>query len=120
MKEANAQRQREIEALERDITELSRLTEPSDATAEEIGRIRREVHYVKVLLDGIFGRESFQNEIIWAYDYGARATKRWPAKHDNILWYAKDPARYTFHLDESDRIRVPQRVIAKGVDTHHN
>src|SRR3984893_8894151 len=64
----------------------------------------REVHYCKVMLDEIFGRECFQNEIIWAYDYGARATKRWPAKHDNILWYTKDPARYTFHLHESDRI----------------
>ena len=64
----------------------------------------REVHYCKVMLDGIFGRECFQNEIIWAYDYGARATKRWPAKHDNILWYTRDPEQYTFHLDASDRI----------------
>ena len=64
----------------------------------------REVHYCKVMLDDIFGRECFQNEIIWAYDYGARATKKWPAKHDNILWYTKDPARYTFNLNESDRI----------------
>jgi site-specific DNA-methyltransferase (adenine-specific) len=64
----------------------------------------REVHYCKVMLDEVFGRECFQNEIIWAYDYGARATKRWPAKHDNILWYTKDPERYTFHLGESDRI----------------
>jgi site-specific DNA-methyltransferase (adenine-specific) len=64
----------------------------------------REVHYCKVMLDEIFGRASFQNEIIWAYDYGARATKRWPAKHDNILWYTKDPAHYTFNLDATDRI----------------
>ena len=64
----------------------------------------REVHYCKVMLDEIFGRECFQNEIIWAYDYGARAKKRWPAKHDNILWYTKDPERYTFNLDECDRI----------------
>jgi site-specific DNA-methyltransferase (adenine-specific) len=64
----------------------------------------REVHYCKVLLDEIFGRECFQNEIIWAYDYGARSTKRWPAKHDNILWYTRDPERYTFNLDKSDRI----------------
>jgi site-specific DNA-methyltransferase (adenine-specific) len=64
----------------------------------------REVHYCKVMLDGIFGRECFQNEIIWAYDYGARAKKRWPAKHDNILWYTKDAERYTFNLDECDRI----------------
>lgn len=64
----------------------------------------REVHYVKVLLDLIFGRESFINELIWAYDYGARTRKKWPPKHDNILWYAKDPARYQFHVEESDRI----------------
>ena len=64
----------------------------------------REVHYCKVMLDEIFGRNCFQNEIIWAYDYGARTKKRWPAKHDNILWYSKDPERYTFNLDECDRI----------------
>jgi site-specific DNA-methyltransferase (adenine-specific) len=64
----------------------------------------REVHYCKVMLDEIFGRDCFQNEIVWAYDYGARATKRWPAKHDNILWYTRDPERYTFNLGESDRI----------------
>jgi len=64
----------------------------------------REVHYCKVMLDEIFGRQSFQNEIIWAYDYGARARRRWPAKHDNILWYTKDPARYIFNLDACDRI----------------
>lgn len=75
----------------------------------------REVHYCKVMLDEIFGRECFQNEIIWAYDYGARATKRWPAKHDNILWYTRDPERYTFHLDESDRIpyMAPELVGAE-------
>ena len=64
----------------------------------------REVHYCKVLLDEIFGRTCFQNEIIWAYDYGARPRRRWPAKHDTILWYTRDPERYTFHLEESDRI----------------
>ena len=64
----------------------------------------REVHYCKVLLDDLFGRASFINEIIWAYDYGARSKSRWPAKHDNILWYAKDPANYTFRYDEVDRI----------------
>ena len=64
----------------------------------------REVHYCKVLLDGIFGRECFMNEIIWAYDYGARSKKKWPAKHDNILWYAKDPENYIFNFDQMDRI----------------
>lgn len=64
----------------------------------------REVHYLKVLLDHIFGRRSFVNEIIWAYDYGGRPKTRWPAKHDTILWYAKDPRRYTFCYEEIDRI----------------
>ncbi|MER3437139.1 MAG: site-specific DNA-methyltransferase [Chloroflexota bacterium] len=63
----------------------------------------REVHYCKVLLDGIFGRECFLNEIIWAYDYGARSKRRWPPKHDNILVYVKDPSRYVFNVEEVDR-----------------
>jgi site-specific DNA-methyltransferase (adenine-specific) len=64
----------------------------------------REVHYCKVLLDQIFGREGFLNEIIWAYDYGGRTKKKWPPKHDNILVYVKDPQNYTFNNDEIDRI----------------
>lgn len=64
----------------------------------------REAHYVKVMLDGIFGRASFVNEIIWAYDYGARSKSRWSTKHDNIFWYVKDPKRYTFNYDAIDRI----------------
>lgn len=64
----------------------------------------REVHYCKVMLDRIFGRDSFMNEIIWAYDYGARSKRKWSAKHDNILWYAKDPENYTFDFDAMDRI----------------
>jgi site-specific DNA-methyltransferase (adenine-specific) len=64
----------------------------------------REVHYCKVLLDGIFGRECFLNEIIWAYDYGGRTRRKWAPKHDNILVYVKDPSRYTFDLGGVDRI----------------
>ena len=64
----------------------------------------REVHYCKVLLDSIFGRECFLNEIIWAYDYGGRTKKKWPPKHDNILLYAKDPSDYVFNVDEIERI----------------
>ena len=63
----------------------------------------REVHYAKVMLDSLFGRECFVNEIIWAYDYGARAKRKWPAKHDNILVYVKDPSRYHFDSAEVDR-----------------
>ncbi len=64
----------------------------------------REVHYCKILLDQIFGRECFLNEIIWAYVYGARTKKKWPSKHDNILWYAKNPDDYIFNVDEVERI----------------
>ncbi len=64
----------------------------------------REVHYVKVLLDEMFGRASFMNEIIWAYDYGGRSKTKWAQKHDTILWYVKDPAHYTFRQSESDRL----------------
>ena len=63
----------------------------------------REAHYCKLLLDEIFGRECFLNEIIWAYDYGARAKRRWPAKHDTILVYVKDSERYFFDSEEVDR-----------------
>lgn len=64
----------------------------------------REAHYCKVLLDQIFGRQCFINEIIWAYDYGGRSKRRWPAKHDTILVYAKDPRRYFFDQDAIERI----------------
>ncbi|WP_284529174.1 site-specific DNA-methyltransferase [Microbacterium sp. T2.11-28] len=63
----------------------------------------REAHYAKVLLDALFGRESFLNELIWAYDYGAKSRRRWPTKHDTILVYVKDPARYWFDSDAVDR-----------------
>lgn len=63
----------------------------------------RESHYAKVVLDALFGRESFLNEIIWAYDYGARATRKWPAKHDTILVYVKNPDTYYFDNLAVDR-----------------
>lgn len=80
----------------------------------------REVHYCKVMLDQIFGRDNFLNEIIWAYDYGGRAKDRWPAKHDDILYYAKDRQNYTFNRDAIDRIPymapglVSKEKAAKG------
>ena len=64
----------------------------------------KTVHYVKVILDGIFGPDSFMNEIIWAYDFGSRTRKKWSAKHNTILWYVKDPKNYTFNYTEMDRI----------------
>jgi site-specific DNA-methyltransferase (adenine-specific) len=63
----------------------------------------REAHYVKVLLDDLFGRECFLNEIVWAYDYGARPRRRWPAKHDTILVYVRDPELYRFDAEAVER-----------------
>jgi site-specific DNA-methyltransferase (adenine-specific) len=63
----------------------------------------REAHYAKVLLDALFGRECFLNELIWAYDYGGKSRSRWPAKHDTILVYVKDPDRYWFDSAAVDR-----------------
>jgi site-specific DNA-methyltransferase (adenine-specific) len=80
----------------------------------------REAHYCKLLLDEVFGRECFLNEIIWAYDYGARSKRRWPAKHDTILVYVKDPAGYYYDAEAVDRepymapgLVTPEKV-AKG------
>ena len=77
----------------------------------------REVHYAKVLLDALFGRDCFLNEIIWAYDYGARAKNKWPTKHDNVLVYVKDPEAYYFNNTEVDRepYMAPGLVTAEKV-----
>ena len=63
----------------------------------------REAHYAKVMMDAVFGRECFLNELIWAYDYGGKSRKRWPTKHDTILVYVKDPGSYYFDSDAVDR-----------------
>jgi site-specific DNA-methyltransferase (adenine-specific) len=63
----------------------------------------REAHYAKVLLDALFGRENFLNEIIWAYDYGAKSKSRWPTKHDTILVYVKSERGYYFDSATVDR-----------------
>ena len=80
----------------------------------------REAHYAKVLLDVLFGRECFLNEIIWAYDYGGKAKSRWPSKHDTILVYVKNPDKYYFSNENVDRepymapgLVTPEKV-AKG------
>jgi site-specific DNA-methyltransferase (adenine-specific) len=88
--------------LEPRLVEARRLLTPNGSLYFHIDY--REVHYCKVLLDTIFGRDAFLNEIIWAYDYGARTRKKWPPKHDNILWYAKNPADYIFNVNDIDRI----------------
>ncbi len=88
--------------LEPRLAELHRILTPSGSLFIHLDY--REVHYVKVLLDGIFGKDCFMNEIIWAYDFGGRSRKRWPAKHDNILWYVKDPDNYIFNTEQVERI----------------
>jgi site-specific DNA-methyltransferase (adenine-specific) len=88
--------------LEPRLVEARRVLRPTGSLYFHIDY--RESHYCKVLLDGIFGRDAFLNEIVWAYDYGARTKKKWPAKHDTILFYAKDPAKYFFDTEAIERI----------------
>ena len=87
--------------LEPRLRELRRLLAPTGTLYLHLDY--REAHYVKVLLDGLFGRECFLNEIVWAYDYGAKPKRRWPAKHDTILVYVKDRERYWFDSEAVER-----------------
>ncbi|GAC1325001.1 MAG: hypothetical protein NVSMB2_23400 [Chloroflexota bacterium] len=91
-----------LEFLEPRLRELKRVLKPSGSLYVHLDY--REVHYCKVLLDAIFGRECFLNEVIWSYDYGGRTLKRWPPKHDTILVYVRDAAAYYFDADAADRI----------------
>ena len=87
--------------LEPRLRELRRLLDPSGTLYLHLDY--REAHYAKLLLDELFGRECFLNEIVWAYDYGAKPKRRWPAKHDTILVYVKDRERYWFDSEAVDR-----------------
>ena len=87
--------------LEPRLREVRRLLAPEGTLYFHIDY--REAHYCKLLLDEIFGRECFLNELIWAYDYGAKPRNRWPAKHDTILVYVRDRDRYHFDDAEVDR-----------------
>jgi site-specific DNA-methyltransferase (adenine-specific) len=91
-----------LDFLEPRFVEARRLLKPTGSFFLHIDF--REVHYCKILLDRIFGRDCFMNEIIWSYDYGARATRRWSPKHDNILWYVMDQNSYTFRYEDIERI----------------
>lgn len=88
--------------LELRLTEAYRVLAPHGSLYLHVDY--REVHRCRFLLDDIFGSNNFLNEIIWAYDFGGRPKDRWPAKHDNILFYVKDRARYTFNRDAIERI----------------
>jgi site-specific DNA-methyltransferase (adenine-specific) len=87
--------------LEPRLRELRRVLSPEGTLYLHLDY--REAHYAKLLLDEIFGRECFLNELIWAYDYGAKPRRRWPQKHDTILVYVRDPAAYLFDADAVDR-----------------
>ena len=91
-----------LDFLEPRLVEIRRVLRPSGSLYLHLDP--REVHYAKVLCDAIFGRDCFLNEIVWAYDYGARTKSRWPAKHDDILVYVKDPGRYWFDAEAVERI----------------
>jgi len=87
--------------LEPRLREIHRLLAPTGTLYLHLDY--REAHYVKLLLDELFGRECFLNELVWAYDYGARTKRRWPAKHDTILVYVRDPGRYHFDAEAVER-----------------
>jgi site-specific DNA-methyltransferase (adenine-specific) len=91
-----------LDFLEPRLAEIRRVLRPTGSLYLHLDP--REVHYAKVLCDAIFGRDRFLNEVIWAYDYGARTRRRWPAKHDDILVYVKDPDRYWFDVEAVERI----------------
>lgn len=88
--------------LEPRLREAHRMLKPTGSLYFHIDY--REAHYCKLLLDEIFGRENFLNEIIWAYDFGGRARDRWPAKHDTIFFYARQAGSHIFNRDAIDRI----------------
>ena len=87
--------------LEPRLRELRRVLHPEGTLYLHLDY--REAHYVKLLLDELFGRECFLNELIWAYDYGAKPRSRWPQKHDTILVYVRDVERYWFDCEAVDR-----------------
>jgi DNA modification methylase len=66
----------------------------------------RTVHYVKVALDRVFGRDRLVNEIVWCYAVGGKSRRGFGKKHDTILWYARGPA-HAFH---ADAVRVARRA----------
>jgi site-specific DNA-methyltransferase (adenine-specific) len=104
--------------LEPRLEEAHRLLKPTGTLYLHLDY--REAHYAKVLLDALYGRDCFLNEIIWAYDYGGKSKSRWPAKHDTILVFVKDPKNYFFNSEEVDREPymapglVTEEKVAKG------
>ena len=81
-------------------------------------------HYIKVLMDEVFGCSNFRNEIIWWYLWGGRGKSSWNSKHDNILFYSKTD-KWTFNyldvLDDHNLIskNSQERVKHKGALVNH-
>lgn len=61
-------------------------------------------HYVKLIMDDIFGKENFRNEIVWCYRQGGRSQSNYSQKHDTIYWYSKSNSQWVFN---GDSVRVP-------------
>jgi len=59
----------------------------------------RIVHWLRCILDDVFGYDNFRNEIIWAYRWGSRHRNKWNNKHDTILFYSKSK-EWTFNSDD--------------------
>lgn len=71
-----------------------------------------EVHYCKVLMDALFGRDCFRNEIIWCYTGpGSPNMKQLNRKHDNLLWYSRSPESWVFY---GDNVRMESEVHVGG------
>ena len=62
-------------------------------------------HYLKLVMDAVFGRKQFQNEYIWYYSGGGASKKRWARKHDVLLFYTKGET-WTFNVDA---VRTPHK-----------
>lgn len=91
-----------VEFMRPRLVEAKRILKPTGCIYVHLDY--REVHYIKVLMDEIFGRKNFINEIIWSYEWGAKSRNKWSAKHDTILYYVKDQKNYTFNYDKVPRV----------------
>lgn len=76
------------------LRELQRVLKPSGSLYLHCDQTAS--HYLKVLLDVIFGSENFLNNVVWLYGLGGSSSKYWPRKHDDLLWYAKSNSEHFF------------------------
>ncbi|HEY3417139.1 MAG TPA: DNA methyltransferase [Armatimonadota bacterium] len=88
------------------VTEMHRLLKPEGVFFMHLDW--HAIHYVKVMLDGLFGYDNFQNEFIWYYSGGGASRQRFARKHDNILFYTKSATHWKFY---ADRVRTAYRWV---------